>query len=62
MLADRLAAVGESADVGNLSRIERGIQRPSAQMAENICRVFGRKSLTEIHVIYPERFAEHAAA
>ena len=61
-LSARLAAIGESVDTGNLSRIERGIQRPSALMAENICRVIGRKSLTEIHVLYPERFTENVAA
>jgi len=61
-LCARLAAIGEQADTGNLSRIERGVQRPSAQMAENIVRVIGRKSLTEIHVIYPERFMESVAA
>ncbi len=61
-LSARLAAIGESVDTGNLSRIERGIQRPSALMAENICRVIGRKSLTEIHVLYPERFTESVAA
>ena len=61
-LVERLQAVGEITDTGNLSRIERGIQRPSTRMAESICKVFGKRSLTEIHVLYPDRFAEKSAA
>ncbi|QKK95763.1 helix-turn-helix domain-containing protein [Pseudomonas sp. 13159349] len=61
-LVERLQAVGEVTDTGNLSRIERGIQRPSTRMAESICKVFGKRSLTEIHVLYPDRFAEKSAA
>ncbi|WP_236238462.1 helix-turn-helix domain-containing protein [Pseudomonas faucium] len=61
-LVERLQAIGEVTDTGNLSRIERGIQRPSAKMAESICKVFGKRSLTEIHVLYPDRFADKTAA
>lgn len=42
-------------DVGNLSRIERGIQRPSNEMAEKIAACLG---LTETHIFYPERFSD----
>lgn len=61
-LVDRLRAVGEETDTGNLSRIERGIQRPSPKLAESICKVFGKRSLTEIHVLYPDRFQEKTVA
>lgn len=61
-VVERLAAIGEVTDTGNLSRIERGTQRTNPQMAESLCKVFGRKSLTEIHVLYPERFADQSAA
>lgn len=60
-VSSRLAAIGESADTGNLSRIERGTQRASAVLAENLVRVFGN-DLTEIHVLYPERYAGSADA
>lgn len=52
-----LAAKGESIDTGNLSRIERGIQRPSPKLAESIVNVFGG-AINEMHVIYPERFPD----
>lgn len=41
-------------DTGNLSRIERGIQVPSKQLAEKLARFFG--DLNELQIIYPERF------
>lgn len=61
-LVERLRTVGEETDTGNLSRIERGMQQPSPKMAESICKVFGKRSLTEIHVLYPDRFQEKSAA
>jgi len=61
-LVDRLAVVGEITDTGNLSRIERGVQRASPQMAENIVKVFGKRTITEIHVLYPDRFTDQSAA
>lgn len=61
-VVDRLAAIGEVTDTSNLSRLERGVQRASTQMAESIVKVFGKRALTEIHVLYPERFAEKSAA
>lgn len=51
----RLAQLGDPIDSGNLSRIERGIQRASATLAENLAQVF-EGDLTEIHILYPERF------
>lgn len=44
-------------DVGNLSRIERGVQLPSKELAEKICKQFPGE-LTEIHLFYPERFPD----
>jgi len=61
-VVDRLAAIGEITDTGNLSRLERGAQRATPQTAEALVKVFGKKALTEIHVLYPERFANQAAA
>lgn len=61
-VVDRLAAIGEVTDTSNLSRLERGVQRASTQMAESIVKVFGKRALTEIHVLYPERFAEKSVA
>lgn len=43
-------------DVGNLSRIERGHQRPSSELAEKICKQFPDGEITELHLIYPERY------
>ncbi|SFB80325.1 hypothetical protein SAMN05660443_0225 [Marinospirillum celere] len=54
-VVQRLRAAGESIDTGNLSRIERGLQRPSTSLAESLCFVF-EGDLNEIHVLYPERF------
>ncbi|UZM14838.1 helix-turn-helix domain-containing protein [Pseudomonas kielensis] len=52
----RLATLGvDQIDTGNLSRIERGAQRASTSLAENLCRVFDNQ-ITEIHILYPERF------
>jgi transcriptional regulator with XRE-family HTH domain len=53
----RLAQTGDAIDSGNLSRIERGVQRASATLAENLSRVFGGE-ITEIHILYPERFTD----
>ena len=52
----RLAELGDRVDSGNLSRIERGTQRASAPLAEKLAQVF-EGELTEIHILYPERFA-----
>jgi len=42
-------------DPGNLSRIERGSQTPSKDVAEKLAKFFGH-DVTEIQIIYPERY------
>lgn len=44
-------------DVGNLSRIERGVQVPSAQLAERICSEFSGE-VSELQLIYPTRYID----
>lgn len=51
-------AVKVGSDVGNLSRIERGVQIPSRELAEKICSLFPGE-VNEIQLIYPERFIRH---
>jgi len=51
----RLAKCGDQIDTGNLSRIERGVQRASSGLAEALCQVFNNE-INEIQVLYPERF------
>lgn len=51
----REVAASVSCDPGNLSRMERGIQRPSPEVAEKLARLFYAE-LTEIQILYPERF------
>lgn len=53
-LQDLAAKVGS--DVGNLSRIERGKQRANSELAEKICKQFPDGEITELHLIYPERY------
>jgi len=53
----RLVQIGDAIDSGNLSRIERGVQRASATLAESLSKVFGGE-ITEIHILYPERFPD----
>jgi transcriptional regulator with XRE-family HTH domain len=48
------SAVGT--DTGNLSRIERGIQIPSKELAEALVKFYDSE-VTETQIIYPERFA-----
>jgi transcriptional regulator with XRE-family HTH domain len=42
-------------DTGNLSRIERGIQVPSKELAEALVKYFDNE-INETQIIYPERF------
>lgn len=42
---------------GNLSRIERFIENPSPKLAERISAFFAGE-LTEMHLLYPERYAQ----
>lgn len=53
----RLAQIGDPIDSGNLSRVERGVQRASAPLAESLSKVF-EGDITEIHILYPERFPD----
>lgn len=46
-------------DTGNLSRIERGLQVPSKELAEKLVKHFDNK-VTELQIIYPERTAVEA--
>jgi len=57
----RLAQLGVTIDTGNLSRIERGTQCSSASLAESLSRVFDGE-ITEIHILYPERFTGGSTA
>lgn len=61
-VVSRLRRIGGSADVGNLSRIERGLQKASVEMAASLVRVFGKRSLSEMQVLYPERYMEKESA
>lgn len=44
-----------SSDPGNLSRIEKGIQKPSLGLAEQLVRFFNFE-ITEMELLYPERY------
>ena len=46
-------------DVGNLSRIERGVQVPNAVLAERICKEF-EGEVNELQLIYPDRYSNPA--
>lgn len=60
----RLESIGVAFDTGNLSRVERGLQRASVDLAESLAKVFGKRALNEMQVLYPERYrqSENAAA
>lgn len=42
-------------DVGNLSRIERGKQVTSLEIAEKLCKYFGGE-ISEMQILFPQRF------
>lgn len=48
-------AVAIQLDVGNLSRIERGIQVASVDVAERLTNYF-KGEITEMQILYPKRF------
>jgi len=54
-LLDVASAVG--VNVGHLSKIENGINKPSPELAERIAKHFGY-AITEIQILYPERFLD----
>ena len=58
-LVEVAASVGT--DPGNLSRIERGVQQTSPDLAARLAKHFGY-AITEIEILYPERFVEERAA
>lgn len=43
-------------DAGNLSRIERGAQAASPEVAEKLSKYFDGE-VTELEIIYPERYS-----
>lgn len=53
-LADVAESVGS--DTGNISRIERGQQIPNRELLSNIVDLFKDNDITEVHILYPERF------
>ncbi|WP_445494621.1 helix-turn-helix domain-containing protein [Photorhabdus sp. SF281] len=48
-----------SVDIGNLSRIERGIQSPSLDTAEKLSRYF-KGEINEMQILYPKRYMTDA--
>nr|DAI68064.1 MAG TPA: Helix-turn-helix XRE-family like protein [Caudoviricetes sp.] len=52
-------AMATQLDVGNLSRIERGMQVPSLETAEKLSRFFKGK-ITEMQILYPQRYMKSA--
>ncbi|MDH2394642.1 helix-turn-helix transcriptional regulator [Providencia rettgeri] len=42
-------------DVGNLSRLERGTQAASLELAEKLVKFYGEK-ITEMQILYPKRY------
>lgn len=49
-------------DGGNLSRVERGTQTPSKELTEALVKFYGVKNLSEVQILFPERFTAQAAA
>lgn len=45
-------------DTGNISRIERGKQTPSKELIVKLVNLFSDCGITEVHIIYPERFSD----
>jgi transcriptional regulator with XRE-family HTH domain len=42
-------------DNSSLSRIERGLQSPSADLAERLVKAF-KGGITEVEILYPHRY------
>lgn len=49
-------ALAVGIDSGNLSRIERGAQTPSKDLTERLVAFYAGE-VTEMQIIFPERFA-----
>jgi transcriptional regulator with XRE-family HTH domain len=56
----REVADAVSIDPGNLSRIERGVQTPSPELAESLSKYFANE-VSEIEIFYPHRFMKVCA-
>lgn len=52
-------AMATQIDVGNLSRIERGIQVTSLETAEKLSKFFKGK-ISEMQILYPQRYMKAA--
>lgn len=52
-------AIATELDVGNLSRIERGIQVTSLETAEKLSKFFKGK-ITKMQILYPQRYMSAA--
>ena len=52
-------ALAVQIDVGNLSRIERGIQVTSIETAEKISQFFKGK-ISEMQILYPQRYVQES--
>ncbi|GAA0469683.1 helix-turn-helix transcriptional regulator [Tatumella punctata] len=50
-------ALAVHCDVGNLSRIERGVQVTSLEMAERLSKFFGGL-VSEMQILYPQRYMD----
>ena len=61
-VCERLTKIGRRLDTGNLSRIESGKQTPSPEMAASLASVFFEDGLTEMQIIYPERYMKNDEA
>lgn len=46
-------------DKGNLSKLERGEVGTSPESAAKIASFFGRDWITELHILYPERYQDY---
>ncbi|MEQ4624774.1 helix-turn-helix domain-containing protein [Providencia manganoxydans] len=46
-----------SCDVGNLSRLERGTQAASLELAEKLVKFYG-ENITEMQILYPKRYMQ----
>ena len=56
-LADRIGI-----DQSHFSRIENDEAKASADVAAKIADEIGREWITELHILYPERYGQQAAA
>ncbi|MEX9872124.1 helix-turn-helix domain-containing protein [Providencia rettgeri] len=48
-------AAAINCDVGNISRLERGMQTASIEMAEKLARFYQGK-INELQILYPQRY------